>query len=173
MPKNAHAHFILGLMYQRLSQPQKVSFRSTINSFCSLIDSICFMSVNFVLFLGDFGLWEGWRDIASLRGRGSSAGFAFLGSNSPRPGLVIFCSAFCFFLLCEIASLVQIHHPQVFVYLFIISIKYVMRIIECVYCSVFCLKLVAIIAWRRNLKGKSLRTFCLNWRSRCSRILDK
>ncbi|KAK7260485.1 hypothetical protein RIF29_26569 [Crotalaria pallida] len=24
MPKNAHAHFILGLMYQRLSQPQKV-----------------------------------------------------------------------------------------------------------------------------------------------------
>ncbi|KAJ6761397.1 TETRATRICOPEPTIDE REPEAT (TPR)-CONTAINING PROTEIN [Salix koriyanagi] len=23
MPKNAHAHFILGLMYQRLSQPQK------------------------------------------------------------------------------------------------------------------------------------------------------
>jgi len=24
MPKNAHAHFILGLMYQRLNQPQKV-----------------------------------------------------------------------------------------------------------------------------------------------------
>lgn len=25
MPKNAHAHFILGLMYQRLGQPQKVA----------------------------------------------------------------------------------------------------------------------------------------------------
>jgi hypothetical protein len=27
MPKNAHAHFILGLMYQRLGQPMKVSSR--------------------------------------------------------------------------------------------------------------------------------------------------
>lgn len=26
MPKNAHAHFILGLMYQRMGQPQKVAF---------------------------------------------------------------------------------------------------------------------------------------------------
>lgn len=25
MPKNAHAHFMLGLMYQRLGQPQKVN----------------------------------------------------------------------------------------------------------------------------------------------------
>lgn len=28
MPKNAHAHFILGLMYQRLNQPQKVVIRN-------------------------------------------------------------------------------------------------------------------------------------------------
>lgn len=29
-PKNAHAHFLLGLMYQRLGQPQKVAFRRSI-----------------------------------------------------------------------------------------------------------------------------------------------
>jgi hypothetical protein len=28
MPKNAHAHFMLGLMYQRLGQPQKVNGHS-------------------------------------------------------------------------------------------------------------------------------------------------
>ena len=30
MPKNAHAHFMLGLMYQRLGQAQKVKFSSKI-----------------------------------------------------------------------------------------------------------------------------------------------
>jgi hypothetical protein len=69
---------------------------------------------------------------------------------------------FVFSCCVKLLSLVQIHHAQVCVYLFIISIRYVILIVECVYCSVFCLKLVAIIAWRRNLKGKSLRTFCLN-----------
>ena len=116
MPKNAHAHFILGLMYQRLSQPQKVSFRSTVNLFSSLIDSICVTLVNFVLILGDSGLWEGWRDIASLRGWGSSAGFAFLSSNSPRPGLVIYFCAFRFILLCETAFVSSNSPCEVFVY---------------------------------------------------------
>lgn len=54
MPKNAHAHFILGLMYQRLGQPSKVAFVSLVflvRYLSSVVNLIEFCNI-----LGNFGL---------------------------------------------------------------------------------------------------------------------
>lgn len=55
MPKNGHAHFILGLMYQRLGQPQKVAFETV--ELCAWINLLASPTLfSYGNTIGNFGI---------------------------------------------------------------------------------------------------------------------
>lgn len=58
MPKNAHAHFILGLMYQRMGQADKVSCKMLVASVLPFIFMLVLTLIE-ELIVGSYGIREG------------------------------------------------------------------------------------------------------------------